>query len=554
MNSVLNRLVESLDDGNLRRLIEKTNFRNLVDIYSTLMQERYINAPFVDLDSVQLHQEVIELLQNKGNVEDDFIELLEILNKFEYEGLFQVLNHVLKKRKRQAIDDEVSIQEEELVVDQRDRTDRVREDAFEVHKEATDIQSLIEESISSLKEASERVGYVLQKEEITGREQVVGGEEAMREDVEGQKMESEKLNVEEESEKLSLDQRARSEQEIEPEIEMEPETEFVRADAQQAELVEDDDESIEQLPAVPPLPMQIMNSLQLERQSSNLITTSAEMPSLSSLASAVHLISSTQPISYTQAISPSQAFTTPSPCGNQQTPTPDQVLFSSGSNMSVGQPAPQNVLQSTFLSTVNDSLSFVNTASDLSDLSQTPYCNLQQPPNLIYSSLSASPLPCAIAAANLDQQSIPTNLCNLNTATDAPIVNSNLHILSSFDLPTLGSVLQINEQTMPPLLANQASLQELQNLQNLQNLQQQSQTISALEYSNGAIPPAPQPPLTTTLPPNLNNLPPNLPPNTKLSIVRIEKHSSEPLGATVRNEMDGRVTIGRIVCGGAGKC
>lgn len=46
-----------------------------------------------------------------------------------------------------------------------------------------------------------------------------------------------------------------------------------------------------------------------------------------------------------------------------------------------------------------------------------------------------------------------------------------------------------------------------------------------------------------------------LPPNSRLSIVRIEKQSSEPLGATVRNEPDGRVTIGRIVCGGAAeKC
>lgn len=551
-------MIESLDDGNLRRLIEKTNFRNLVDIYSTLMQERYINAPFVDLDSVQIHQEVIELLQNKGNVEDDFIELLEILNKFEYEGLFQVLNHVLKKRKRQQADDDVSIQEEELVVDQRDRTDSVREDVFEAHKEEeeeADIQSLIEESISSLKEASERAGYVLPKEETIRREQAPSREEAiadLEEDVEEQEMESEKLDVEVESEKIGPDQRR--------EQEIEPEQELVQEDVQPVE--QDEDELSEQLPAVPPLPMQIMNSLQLERQSSNLITTSAEMPSLSSVASAVHLISSTQPISYTQAISPSQAFTTPSPCGNQQTPTPDQVLYSSGSNVSGGPPPPQNVLQSTFLSTVNDSLSYVNTTSDLSDLSQTPYCNLQQQPNLIYSSLSASPLPCAIAA-NLEQQSIPTNLCNLSTATDTPIVNSNLHILSSFDLPALGGVLQINEQTIPPLLANQASLQELQNLQNLQNLQQQqqqnlqqqqSQTISALEYSNGAIPPPPQPPLTTTMPPNLNNLPPNLPPNTKLSIVRIEKHSSEPLGATVRNEVDGRVTIGRIVCGGAGRC
>ena len=532
---MLNRLIESLDDGNLRRLIEKTNFRNLVDIYSTLMQERYINAAFVDLDSVQLHQEVIELLQNKGNVEDDFIELLEILNKFEYEGLFQVLNYMLKKRKKLPADD-VSIQEEEA--DRQTPGDQVSgEEVFEKEEE-TDIQSLIEESISSLKEASERAGFAIEKEEASG----LGMEE--------QEMESEKL---EEPERISPDRRAEPEQEIEPAIELiqkEP-------DIRQAELIKDD-ERIEQLPAVPPLPMQIMNNLHFERQSSNLITTCAEMPSLSSLASAVHLITSTQPICYTQAISPSQAFTTPSPSRIQQTPTPDQILFSSSSNLSSGHQPPQNVLQSTFLSTVNDSLSFVNTTSDLSDLSQAPYCNLQQQPNLIYSSLPTSPLPCPIAAS-LEQQSIQNNLCNLNTATDTPIVSSNLHILSSFELPALGSVLQINDQAIPPLIANQASLQvnlqaNLQELQNLQNIQQQqSQTISALEYSNGAIPPAPQPPLITTLPPNLNNLPPNLPPNTKLSIVRIEKHSSEPLGATVKNSADGRVTIGRIVCGGAGK-
>ena len=46
-----------------------------------------------------------------------------------------------------------------------------------------------------------------------------------------------------------------------------------------------------------------------------------------------------------------------------------------------------------------------------------------------------------------------------------------------------------------------------------------------------------------------------IPPVSRLSIVRVEKQSSEPLGATVRNEPDGRVTIGRIVCGGAAeKC
>lgn len=36
-----------------------------------------------------------------------------------------------------------------------------------------------------------------------------------------------------------------------------------------------------------------------------------------------------------------------------------------------------------------------------------------------------------------------------------------------------------------------------------------------------------------------------------MRVVRIEKSSCEPLGATVRNEPDGSVIIGRIVKGGA---
>lgn len=36
-----------------------------------------------------------------------------------------------------------------------------------------------------------------------------------------------------------------------------------------------------------------------------------------------------------------------------------------------------------------------------------------------------------------------------------------------------------------------------------------------------------------------------------VKVVKIEKSSCEPLGATVRNELDGSVIIGRIVKGGA---
>lgn len=39
--------------------------------------------------------------------------------------------------------------------------------------------------------------------------------------------------------------------------------------------------------------------------------------------------------------------------------------------------------------------------------------------------------------------------------------------------------------------------------------------------------------------------------NSNVRVVRIEKSTCEPLGATVRNEPDGRVIIGRIVKGGA---
>ena len=39
--------------------------------------------------------------------------------------------------------------------------------------------------------------------------------------------------------------------------------------------------------------------------------------------------------------------------------------------------------------------------------------------------------------------------------------------------------------------------------------------------------------------------------DSSVKVVRIEKSSCEPLGATVRNEQDGSVIIGRIVKGGA---
>lgn len=46
--------------------------------------------------------------------------------------------------------------------------------------------------------------------------------------------------------------------------------------------------------------------------------------------------------------------------------------------------------------------------------------------------------------------------------------------------------------------------------------------------------------------------------NAGVKVVQIEKSTCEPLGATVRNEPDGSVIIGRIIKGGAaqksGKC
>lgn len=43
--------------------------------------------------------------------------------------------------------------------------------------------------------------------------------------------------------------------------------------------------------------------------------------------------------------------------------------------------------------------------------------------------------------------------------------------------------------------------------------------------------------------------------DSRVRLVKIEKSSCEPLGATVRNEADGSVIIGRIVKGGAAeKC
>ena len=48
--------MENLNDDNLKKLIEKTNFKNLIDIYSTLMQEQYLNTENLDIDTIQLHQ------------------------------------------------------------------------------------------------------------------------------------------------------------------------------------------------------------------------------------------------------------------------------------------------------------------------------------------------------------------------------------------------------------------------------------------------------------------------------------------------------------------
>ena len=445
------------------------------------MQERYINTSFIDLDSVQLHQEVIELLQNKGNVDDDFIELLEILNKFEYDGLFQVLNNALKSRKRLSIQDDISIQEEE---NREEENESTQDDVFEANDE--DVAVREDDQI-------DKNNVSLKKEEQNENEQEI-----------------KKENQEEENDdEIDLDRQQKDNNEF----------------SQKEEIDEQikEDNLIEQPPIVPPLPcIQIINSLNLESQQQqpqnlNLITTTAEIPSLASLASVIHSITSTQPINS----SPNQI---PS----------DQInLFQSNINNQEQQ--QQNVLQNTFLSTVNDSLNYVNS----SDLTQTPYCNLQstiQPiSNLVYNNLSTSPLRCTLS--NLDNQAIQSNLCNLeysnqsslNAQTDIPIIN-NLPILGTFDLNNVNNIVQFNELTQ----------QQISN-QNLQHQQQQlNQTISALDYAKGAIPPAPPAPqlqkqaiIHTSLPPNLNNLPPNLPENTKLSIVKIEKHSSEPLGATV---------------------
>lgn len=495
---MVNRLEESLDDSNLRKLFEKTNFKSLIDIYSTLMQDRFLDASNLDLDTVQLHKEVVELLQNKGSFDDDFLELLEILNKFEYDGLFQVLNYMVKCKKKTSLQDE-EIQEE----------DSMKEDLEEnVFVDSQKDESLIE-SIS-LKEEG------LNEDEKSGNEIEI--EKSIEEEEETEIDKSEIIHVQEND--LNLNQSLK-----EDSVCIDSEKNLIKK------------ESIEDKPPIPPpLPITIINSLNLEQNKANLITTTAEIPSLASLASNMQPISSTKPFELT----------------NQMT---QSISRSTHLNTSESQ----NILQNTFLTTVNNTLNnFVDPAA--SNLPQTPYYSSQpinippqqllqqhqQQQNIIYN------LP-------LDKQSIQPNLCNLEYSNLIQNRTNNLihqtltqnqavtpiPVLGSFDLP-LNNNVQLNELPTLPItnLPNVASLQSIP-------------TISALDYANGAIPPVPPPPaqvqtqIITSLPPNLNNLPPNLPTNTKLSIVKIEKHSTEPLGATVKNEDDGRVTIGRIVCGGA---
>ncbi|RWS06301.1 MAGUK p55 subfamily member 5-like protein [Dinothrombium tinctorium] len=96
LNLVLKRIVQQLN-GDAKELITKSNLDKLVAIYTSVMhqKQRKHSLPSMTLAASDLVQEIIILLQEESSISSEAAELLEILTRFELEGLCYAFDRIL---------------------------------------------------------------------------------------------------------------------------------------------------------------------------------------------------------------------------------------------------------------------------------------------------------------------------------------------------------------------------------------------------------------------------------------------------------------------------
>lgn len=103
LNAVLERLINSLN-GEVKDIINQSNLAKLIAIYTTIMQtqqkqkHRSLPQAMTTSNTADLVQEVIQLLQEEA-LNTEAAELLEILTRFELEGLCYAYDQIAKSAK-----------------------------------------------------------------------------------------------------------------------------------------------------------------------------------------------------------------------------------------------------------------------------------------------------------------------------------------------------------------------------------------------------------------------------------------------------------------------
>ena len=100
LDDVLARLSSQLT-GDVKNILERSKISKLISIYKSVMQQkqRQMTSPSVGVPSCELVQEIITLLQEESSLNTEAAELLEILTRFELEGLCYAFDEILVAEK-----------------------------------------------------------------------------------------------------------------------------------------------------------------------------------------------------------------------------------------------------------------------------------------------------------------------------------------------------------------------------------------------------------------------------------------------------------------------
>jgi len=105
LDGVISRLSTQFN-GDVKEVLHHSKLTKFLSIYKTVMQEKnrltYLNdhhLPAIERPSTELVQDIISLLQNASSLNAEAAELLEILTRFELEGLSFAFDQILEKEK-----------------------------------------------------------------------------------------------------------------------------------------------------------------------------------------------------------------------------------------------------------------------------------------------------------------------------------------------------------------------------------------------------------------------------------------------------------------------